>query len=73
MSVRIADPWHKQMRALKPVKLVTVQRGIVLSIYFQQAKCDTSCDGARGPMAETWLPGGSGRKWLLKYALGNLY
>ena len=37
VSVRIADPWHKQMRALKPVKLVTVQRGIVLSIYFQQA------------------------------------
>ena len=37
MSVRIADPWHKQMRALKPMKLVTVQRGIVLSIYFQQA------------------------------------
>lgn len=43
---------------------------------FQQGglgKYDTSCDGARGPMAETWLPGGSGRKWLLKYALGNLY
>ena len=37
VSARIADPWHKQMRALKPVKLVTVQRGIVRSIYFQQA------------------------------------
>ena len=37
VSVRIADPWHKQMRALKPVKLVIVQRGIVVSIYFQLA------------------------------------
>ena len=37
VSVRVADPWHKQMRALKPMKLVTVQRGIVLSIYFQQS------------------------------------
>lgn len=43
---------------------------------FQQGglgKCDTSCYGTRRPMAETWLPGGSRRKWLLKYALGNLY
>ena len=27
-----ADPWHKQMRALKPMKFVTVQMGIVLII-----------------------------------------